>query len=562
MAYNTDGSRTGITMDLSLQNYDNTGTALSFLRSTAQPSISLVKDVNTTPNGIAMNPTGLAYNNGTTTTSTSWDTLSNKIASLSAVAPNSLNASLLVVNETISIQNEDTAPTRVINTSAGSNIGGEHFGVAWVGNTLPFVMETLDATDLVVQDTILNVKQGGGGTNQIILNSSSATITITDGTNTNTLTPTPYVPDLNAVLTAGANAGGQSITNVNDIACSSINSTSYPPPTPNLTSVLGAGNSASGYDILSVNNLQTNYINGLTPTTIGLTWADFNGTQAQVNLPNNRYEVGSGTATSWLNQGGFYCSSGSNNMTINDSILSQYSSGAETIRLDPNGGSPTLRLGQLGSGGASQSEVFNYTITQRNQSYGTGYSWEGKLTAEADAGFHIRSWETNTSTLKPILLECSQLVLNGTPLSVIQSAKGQAYGSSTWSIGNGSWYNISSSNSFNFTAGTGWTGYKSFQISFNFNCFTSHENTGVLYIEIRDSAGNLSVPYSINTSYPCYATGGSSFTGSYTQFNFTDTIQLNNTTGSETFYLDIYLGHNGGTWSGSSLWGLNMIAIN
>jgi hypothetical protein len=153
MAYNTDGSRTGITMDLSLQNYDNAGTALSFLRSTAQPSISLVKDLTTTPNGIAMNPTGLAYNNGTTTTSTSWDDLSTRIAQLSAVAPNGLNATLLAVNNTISIQNADTAPTRVINTSAEDGTGGTHFGVAWVGNTLPFVMETLDATPLQVKDT-------------------------------------------------------------------------------------------------------------------------------------------------------------------------------------------------------------------------------------------------------------------------------------------------------------------------------------------------------------------------------------------------------------------------
>jgi hypothetical protein len=368
--------------------------------------------------------------------------------------------------------------------------------------------------------------------------------------------------DLNSVLSTGNQANNQSIVGVNDLGCNTINGTSYPPPSPNLSSVLSAGNSASGYDILAVNNLQTTYINGLTPTTIGLTWSDFNGTQAQVNLPNNRYEVGSGTATSWLNQSGFFCSSGSNNMTLNDYVLVQQSSGVETIRLDPAGGAPTLRLGQLGSGGASQTEIINYTILQKNQSYGSGYYWEGKLTMEADAGFHIRSWDTNTSTLHPILLECSQLQINGVPLSTLQPPKAQAYGSASWSIGNGSWYNISGSNSFNFTAGTGWSGYKSFQVSFTFNCYTSHENTGVLYLEFRDTNGNLSNTYAIgNSSYPCYNTGGSSWTGSYTQFNFTDTIQLNNTSGSDTFYLDIYLGHNGGTWTGGSLWGLNMIAI-
>jgi hypothetical protein len=44
-------------------------------------------------------------------------------------------------------------------------------------------------------------------------------------------------------------------------------------------------------NIYSVNNINLNTINGLSPTTIGLTWADFTGNNAYNNLPNQAYEV-------------------------------------------------------------------------------------------------------------------------------------------------------------------------------------------------------------------------------------------------------------------------------
>ena len=119
--------------------------------------ISILEDVLTTPNGITLNSVGISYDSGTTITSTTWDDISTRVAALSAIAPNGLNATLLAVVDTISIQNADTAPTRVINTQAGDTTGGTHFGVAWVGNTLPFVMETLDATNLQIKDTTLEL---------------------------------------------------------------------------------------------------------------------------------------------------------------------------------------------------------------------------------------------------------------------------------------------------------------------------------------------------------------------------------------------------------------------
>ena len=42
---------------------------------------------------------------------------------------------------------------------------------------------------------------------------------------------------------------------------------------------------------LYCNNVNLNTINGMTPTTIGLTWGDFTGTNAYNNLPSNQYKL-------------------------------------------------------------------------------------------------------------------------------------------------------------------------------------------------------------------------------------------------------------------------------
>jgi hypothetical protein len=132
--------------------------------------ISILQDVLTTPNGITLNSVGISYDSGTTITTTTWDDITTRISYLSAIAPNNLNPTILAVNDRISIQNADSSPTRVIDTEAGDTTGGTHFGIAWVGNTLPFVMETLDATPLQVKDTQLQLTSSttGGSANPII----------------------------------------------------------------------------------------------------------------------------------------------------------------------------------------------------------------------------------------------------------------------------------------------------------------------------------------------------------------------------------------------------------
>jgi len=506
-------------MDLSLQNYDNTGTALSFLRSTTEPSISLVKDITTTPNGIAMNPTGLAYNNGTTTTSTSWDDLSNRIASLSAVAPNALNATLLVVNNTISVQNADTAPTRVINTSAEDGTGGTHFGVAWVGNTLPFVMETLDATDLVVQDTILNVKQGGGGTNQIILNSSSATITITDGTNTNILTPVVSYPDLNAVLLTGNNAFGQSITGVNDIACSSINSTSYPPPTPSLGSVMTVNNVAStnlnkdNWDIQNVNT-----INGYSPVVLGLTWGDFTGSNAYSNLPSQSYQVYSYPYTSTQSNGSF---------TVFDANANQTSSlGSNSLVFVDNNSSTST----------------TYASNSINNTNGTDFT----ITA-------------GNSGAQALNLNCSSLIINGVAYSVPPPPPLRwgyyQNGGQSFSASSGGYTNVGiGSSPIQYLSGM--TPYGSYTIAIQFNCWVdSVDTTSSCYISYNNINGSFTGLYDTGTPCPNTTAVGVHPYGSSTQFTIQDTI-IFVAGGSGELALDLFFGTSLG-WMGYYKWSLS-----
>jgi hypothetical protein len=88
-----------------------------------------------------------------------------RLNALRAICP-SVNPTILGVNKTISLQNNDVlgSSTRVIQLSSGDTaVVGEHFGIQWEGDTLPFVMETLDATPLQVKDTQLNLTSSTTG---------------------------------------------------------------------------------------------------------------------------------------------------------------------------------------------------------------------------------------------------------------------------------------------------------------------------------------------------------------------------------------------------------------
>lgn len=149
-------------------------------------------------------------------------------------------------------------------------------------------------------------------------------------------------------------------------------------------------------------------------------------------------------------------------------------------------------------------------------------------------------------------------LINTTPYVACNAS---ASGTTSWSISSGSFQSVISGIPLTFPAGLGWSGYKDFLITLTFNNYTGVENTAVLYMELRDSFGTTSQPYSNNVSYPTANTNINSFTGSSTQFNYSDRISLNNTTGSTNFFAEIFLGHNGSTWSGSGIFSITLTAI-
>lgn len=366
--------------------------------------------------------------------------------------------------------------------------------------------------------------------------------------------------DLSSVLSNGNNAGFQSITNLNDLGCSTINGTSYPPPNPSLSSVLSSGNGAynsidmTGNDIYNCNNIQTTYINGLSPVYLGLNWGDFFSQNAYNNLPSNKYgldnSIGSITeqsATSFYtyNNGSLIGQSCATQIT--PYFWSQQVSSNEWLRYDWNGGTPFLRIGYDYGNGATLSEVQNGLFMSSQKSYSTGYNWVGRFVMEADAGLHIISKDESTNTPKPILLEGSNLLFNGSSIPLtVKTVFGSSW-QSNFSISSGSFYNVLSQPLY-INSGNVWSGSKDFILNFCFNVFNGIETTGSLYIEITTSAGSYQ-PTSYSSSYPlgCYTSNG--FNTNQSIFNFTDLITFNSNN-DNPIYLNVYVGHNGGFWSG------------
>jgi hypothetical protein len=273
--------------------------------------------------------------------------------------------------------------------------------------------------------------------------------------------------------------------------------------------------------IYNVNNIQVGTINGGSITTIGLLWGDFTNTNAYANLPNQSYAL----QNSNIQTSHFY----------------------DRIQID-NANVPNQMI--LNSSGLSFTDNTSSTTTF----YGSNNLYSQNGTAYTiDIG-------TGGAGLQPLNINCSALVINGTTwtppppnFNIITNQTGIS-----WSIGSGGWNNIWNSG---ITFPTGWSGIKEFQLGIAFNDITTSETTGVFYIQFQDTNSNISVPLTYNSTTPCLANAGSSFTGSYTQFNFVDRIQLNNTSGASSFTFNMYLGHNGGSWSGTGQYSLTLIPM-
>jgi hypothetical protein len=491
-----------------------------------------------------------------------------RLNALRAVCP-SVTPTILGVNNTISLQNADTlgTATHIINLSSGDPaIVGEHFGIIYSSTSNnDFVFDTTGTTGSVLFKNINNP------TNQIQINANVPNIVITDGTNTNTITATGGggggSQNIQQVLTTGDDAGGLSITNLNNISVSTINGGSYPPSIPDLTAVLGAGNSASGYDINGVNNLQCNTINGGTITTIGLTWSDFQSQNAYNNLPSsNAYALDNSSGSQAETRAtGFYCYNNGSLMGQSCSTLitpytwTQQVASNEWLRYDYNGGSAYFKLGyDNGSNGTTFSQIDNGVFITYQKSFGTGYEWRGRFIMEADNGLIISSKDETNNIYKSIKLNASDCFLYDGVSSVSLKPKitGSVNGSANWGIGAGGWNNIVSTS---FGMSSSWSGNKNFAVSLTFNNYDAQENTASLYFYIMEN-GVAYYPFTSNSSYavPCFAHNG--FANNSTTANITDVININNS-GSSTLTLYINIAHNGGTWSGNGFWSLTLVEV-
>ena len=97
----------------------------------------------------------------------------------------------------------------------------------------------------------LQLQAGGGGS-----------LFFQDGTEQTTAFTGAVVPPLNSVLGAGNDAGGQSITGLNDVGLTTINGSAYPPvvPADTISAVLSAGSVASSQPITGLSNVGTTQI--------------------------------------------------------------------------------------------------------------------------------------------------------------------------------------------------------------------------------------------------------------------------------------------------------------
>jgi len=482
--------------------------SVSFTAYTGTADLLIRKDLLTTPNGIGLNADGIAYDDGTTITSTSWDIITDRIAYLSAIAPNNINPTILAVNDTISIQNADSAPTRVISTTAGASA----FGIEWVGDGLPFIMTTLDATNLQIKDTTLELSDS---ITPLLTTMTASTLTSGASSASWASIIAGVVPTLTQVLTAGNDATGASIINVNDIQLSTINGSAYPPAVAGLDIVLLNGNTAgvsnmdmNNNNITSVNNINVNTINNLTPTTIGLVWGDFAGTNAFTNLPNQSYSVDNGTGLQTDQKCDYFRASstalnGYNELTATGMEIIDLNSSTSTLYQSNN---LTIQNGTA------------YTITQ-----GSGQN---------------------------VNINCGQLVVNGVPFKV--PIYYETHINANFGIGGGTFSAIGSP----FTWG-GLIPSQSYSasIQFSMSCDT-YESSSSVYLDYSNSSGSWSSNTYSSSSYPCPQTGASNtFSGAsgYSCFTIIDSIQF---TADSFGQLNIQLnaGHNSGFWNTNYRW--------
>ena len=260
-----------------------------------------------------------------------------------------------------------------------------------------------------------------------------------------------------------------------------------------------------------------NTINGLSPTTIGLNWVDFTGSNAYANLPSQAYQVASGSATTSQFDSHFQSSN-------NGILLSR------------------LYYDQLLFLNSSSSTTTTYNSTSINNDDSNAFT----ITAGSSAS-------------QPLNLNCSQLIINGVPYTPTTPIPlrwgyynnvGQGF-----SCGGGSYTNVGiGSSPIQYLSGM--SPYGSYTIAIQFSCWVDNaEPSSSCYISYNNINGSFTGLYDTGTPCPNTIASGVFPYGDSTQFTIQDTIIFVAGASGE-LALDLYFGTNTG-WSGNYKWSLS-----
>ena len=330
-------------------------------------------------------------------------------------------------------------------------------------------------------------------------------------------------PNINQVLLQGTNAGNQSIANINNVELASINSNGG--GTIIISNALNLGSNgvsflkldndmnANGVTINNCQNINTNQINGASITSVGLLWSDFTGTSAYAGLPSQTYSI-------------------SNLPNQTDQTVSYF------------------RVTSTALNGYSELAVGGLEIRDLNSSTSTSYG-SNNISSTNGTAFTIMA---GSGASQPLNLNCSQLVINGSAYPpAIPTLRPLFYssGSGSFSIGSSVWATQGTIYTFNMTPNT------AFVMSVNFIVYTdSYESTGAMYLNTHNSITTFP-PSTYTSTRPVARTGESNTfsTGGTSQFVFNDTISFTSDNNGQ-LKMDLYLGHNGGTWSGNYNWSM------
>jgi len=407
-----------------------------------------------------------------------------------------ITANILVASDTIEANDNNLAKTRIASMSALPSVNTQ---LTLKADTGGVVWEEADLTQ--------------NGLTYIDATGITSTATWTD------IITGSATPNLTAVLNAGNDAGAYSLLNVNDIQLTSINSTIYPPPntaswdnTLTISNIANQNIDMNGNNILNCNNINTSTINNLSPTTLGLNWGDFTGSNAFANVPNQAYQVDAGgnNTSQYYDRFAVFNSATPCYTTIN-------SAGMEL--LDVNSATTTY----YGSNTISSNNATAFTIT------------------------------AGTSSSQPLNLNCSQLNINSIPYSPPRPVF-YGSGSNGFSLGGGSWANQGAI----YTFQTGLTANTAYIMSVNFIVWTNlFQNDSAMYVDFYNSATTYQpATYSQSRPVACIGNAGGTFStgGTTSQFVFNDWVSFTTDSNSQ-LVMEFYLGSGSG-WSGTFYWSM------